>query len=82
MADITSVTINEQFSGFISSQIRTGRFASASDVVQEALRVFENEEARKERLLTALKEGEDSGFVENFDPKAFLAELHSTYLSK
>jgi len=78
----TSVVIGDRFDNFISTQIKKGGFASASDVVHEALRVFEQEEERKDRLVNALREGEDSGFVENFDPQELLAELHATYLKK
>jgi len=82
METTTSVTLDSHFASFVSTQVEKGNFASPTDVVQEALRQFEQDEAKKDRLLAALEEGERSGTVENFDPKEFLAELHAKYLPK
>lgn len=82
MAKNTSVLIGDHFEQFIGEQVKTGRFGSASEVVRAALRSFEQEEAKRNQLITALREGEDSGFVENFDPEQFLADLHSKYVNK
>ena len=39
-----------------------------------------SEEKRKRaELLRLLKEGEDSGMIEDFDPAKFLAALHEKY---
>lgn len=65
---------------FISHQIETGRFSSASEVVRAALRLFEQEESRKTERIKALKKGETSGFVAYFDRKAFLNGLHEKYV--
>ena len=82
MAKNTSVLIGDHLEQFIGEQVKTGRFGSASEVVRAALRSFEQEEAKRNQLITALREGEDSGFVENFDPEQFLADLHSKYVNK
>ena len=82
MAKNTSVLIGDHFEQFIGEQVKTGRFGSASEVVRAALGSFEQEEAKRNQLITALREGEDSGFVENFDPEQFLADLHSKYVNK
>ena len=82
MAKNTSVLIGDHFEQFIGAQVKTGRFASASEVVRAALRSFEREENKRDALLKALEEGENSGFVDDFDPEVFLAELHSKYLPK
>ncbi len=42
--------------------------------------VDRSEEKRKRaELLRLLKEGEDSGMIEDFDPAKFLAALHEKY---
>ena len=81
MAKNTSVLIGDHFEQFIGEQVKTGRFASASEVVRAALRAFERDERMKDRLLEALEEGERSGFVE-FDTEENLRELHKKYLGK
>jgi antitoxin ParD1/3/4 len=81
MAKNTSVLIGDHFEEFIGTQVKTGRFTSASEVVRAALRAFEREEGMKDRILEALEAGEASGFIE-FDPADNLQELHRKHLDK
>lgn len=81
MAKNTSILLGDYFNKFISSQIETGKFSSASEVVRTALRLFEQQETRKQSLITELKKGEDSGFVENFNKEEFIKKLHKKYIS-
>ena len=82
MAKNTSILLGDYFDNFISQQIKTGKFSSASEVVRAALRMFEYEESKKKELIKELKIGEKSGFVENFDRKSFLSNLHEKYATK
>ncbi|WP_313267527.1 type II toxin-antitoxin system ParD family antitoxin [Sphingobacterium sp.] len=79
MAKNTSILLGDYFDNFINQQIKSGKFSSASEVVRAALRMFEFEETKKTELIAALKKGEKSGFVEDFDRKDFLAKLHQKY---
>ena len=72
----TSILLGDYFDNFINSQVKTGRFSSASEVVRAALRMFEQEEIKKSELIVELKKGEKSGFVKEFDRKSFLNNLH------
>ena len=60
----TSMTLGEHFDGFIANQISEGRFASASEVVRAALRMFEDNERKIAVLRKMLEEGEQSGTAE------------------
>jgi antitoxin ParD1/3/4 len=60
----TSMSLGEHFDGFIAHQIREGRFASASEVVRAALRMFEDNERKIAILRHLLEEGEQSGTAE------------------
>ena len=80
MAKNTSVLIGEHFEKFISKEVSSGKYGSASEVVRTALRLLESEEEKKSALLKALSRGEKSKRIENFDPKAHLAKLHKKYL--
>lgn len=62
MAKNTSVTLGDHFDGFITQQMQSGRYGSASEVIRAALRLLERSETRLERLRHALAEGEQSGF--------------------
>ncbi len=60
----TSMTLGEHFDGFIAHQIGEGRYASASEVVRAALRMFEDNERKIATLRHLLEEGENSGSAE------------------
>lgn len=81
MAKNTSILLGDYFNEFISEQITSGRFSSASEVVRTALRLFEQEENKKKELIKELKKGENSGYVENFNKSDFISSMHKKYLS-
>ncbi len=82
MAKNTSILLGEYFDTFINQQVKSGRFSSASEVVRAALRMFEHEETKKSELISALKKGEESGFVEDFNRDDFLRKLNSEHFEK
>ena len=82
MAKNTSILLGDYFDNFISRQIKTGKYSSASEVVRAALRMFEHEESKKTELIKELEKGEKSGFVENFDRKKLLKSLHQNHLTE
>ncbi len=79
MGKNTSVALGDHFEEFVSASVETGRYNSASEVIRAALRLLEDQEERKNILTKALIEGEESGFVESFDPQGLLEELHSKH---
>lgn len=81
MAKNTSIPLGDYFDKFINHQIQTGRFSSASEVVRAALRLFEQEESKKDELIKALKKGERSGLIDNFDRKKFIKNLHDKHVT-
>ena len=64
MAKNTSITLGDHFDGFIAQQVKNGRYASASEVVRAALRLFEDNESKIAALRQLLEEGEQSGTAE------------------
>lgn len=76
----TSILLGDYFEEFISNEVSSGKYNSASEVIRTALRLLEAEETKKKDLNKALAQGEKSGFEKNFDPKVHLKKLHSKFL--
>lgn len=81
MAKNTSILLGEYFENFISEQIKSGKFSSASEVIRTALRIFEHEESKKSLLINELKKGEKSGFSKDFNRDSFLNKIHEKHTS-
>ena len=64
MAKNTSVTLGEHFDSFISQQLETGRYGSASEVLRAGLRALEDQELKMNNLRNMLVEGENSGIAD------------------
>jgi antitoxin ParD1/3/4 len=75
----TSISLGEHFTEFVDSQVETGKYASASEVVRAGLRLLEEHEAYVAAVRTALIEGEQSGEPQPFDVKAMIAEKRRKY---
>ena len=80
MGKNTSISLGNHFEDFIREEVNSGRYGSVSEVIRSALRLLEREEKKERELIKALEIGEQSGFVENFDPKQNLTELHRKHL--
>ena len=74
MAKNTSVTLGDHFDQFITQQLHSGRYGSASEVLRAGLRVLEDQEAKILNLRTMLVQGEQSG-IADYSYDTFIAEL-------
>ncbi|MGJ5177709.1 type II toxin-antitoxin system ParD family antitoxin [Bradyrhizobium oligotrophicum] len=74
----SSYTIGKHYEDFIWNLVDSGRYATASEVMREGLRLIEEKEerrkARLEALRTAIQEGLDSGAPENWYVEDLIAE--------
>lgn len=77
MAQNTSISLDEHFVGFLSREVETGRYRSASEVVRAGLRLLEDQELQMTALRASLIAGEESGAPESFDFDAFVASKRS-----
>ena len=57
----TSLTLGKHWEIYIQELIKTGRYASASEVVRDSLRLHQEKEAKLENLQKLLQDGIDSG---------------------
>ncbi|WP_293789649.1 type II toxin-antitoxin system ParD family antitoxin [uncultured Pedobacter sp.] len=76
----TSILLGDHFDNFINEKIASGKFNLASEVIRTSLRLLEEEEKQIELLREALKVGEESRFVKDFDPVKHLQALHRKHL--
>lgn len=77
----TDITLDEQSQHFVASQVSSGRFGSASDVVRAGLRLLEQSEKREAKraaLRAAVEEGERSPVAEGFSLERALTRLRNT----
>jgi antitoxin ParD1/3/4 len=79
MGKNTSISLGDHFENFINSEIKSGRYGSVSEVIRTALRLLESEERKLNELRNALIVGEQSGWVEDFNPEEHLKSLQRRY---
>jgi len=81
-----NVSLTDELAKFIEGQVATGRYASSSDVVQEALRLmerFDQAEAEKlQWLQNAWREGIDSGDAGEIDFSVLKLEARKRFAAK
>lgn len=79
MGKNTSISLGDHFENFINDEIKSGRYGSVSEVIRSALRLLENEERKLNELRNALIVGEQSGWIEDFNPEDHLKALHKKH---
>ena len=82
MAKNTSISLGTYFENFVNGVVEEGRFKNVSEVVRAGLRLLEQEEEKHQAIIKALKEGEESGFIEDFDWDEHRKRLHQKYFEK
>ena len=70
-----NISLPAQMRAFVEAQVETGSYASASDYVRDLIRKDREYRGKREALLQALIEGEESGISEPQDLDDFLAEM-------
>ena len=75
----TSMSLGDHFADFINTQVHSGRYGSASDVVRAGLRLLEEHESKVKALQDALIEGERSGEAQPFDFEEFKAHKRAEF---
>jgi antitoxin ParD1/3/4 len=56
-----NVSLTPELENWVDEKVRSGRYASASEVIREALRLLEVDEAAKRRRLISVRQKIDHG---------------------
>lgn len=75
----TSISLGNYFDQFVQNQVSTGRYKNVSEVIRAGLRLLEDEESKTIALREAIRQGKESGIVENFDPAQNLKDLKAKH---
>ena len=67
MSRAISLVLGEYFDQLIEAQVKSGRYETASEVVQDALRLFEQKQTAIQRLSDAVDQGFANGFFDEPD---------------
>jgi antitoxin ParD1/3/4 len=60
MTQTVSISLGKHFTGFLNQLTENGRYGSAREAIQAALRLLEQEESQIQMLQNALTQGEES----------------------
>lgn len=75
----TSVSLGDHWESFIRTEVASGRYGSASEVVRDALRALEDKKTRIDALRAHLSEGAGQArrgeFVQDYSIEALLQDL-------
>ena len=77
----TSVILGEHFDDFIKSEIDSGRFKSASEIIRTGLRLLEDEKHKIRAINEALVVGELSGEAFEFNNEKFKKKMRKNFQS-
>lgn len=75
MSRNTSVILGNHFDEFIKSEIESGRYSSASELIRSGLRILEEERIKIEAINNALVVGDESGKPRKFDNEKFKLKM-------
>ncbi|MCB0738533.1 MAG: type II toxin-antitoxin system ParD family antitoxin [Bacteroidetes bacterium] len=75
----TSISLGNYFDKFVQTQVSAGRYKNVSEVIRAGLRLLEDEESKIVALREAIRNGKESGIVEDFDPIENLKKLKAKH---
>ncbi len=67
MDNKTPILLGEYLENYVSEQVASGKYVSESEVVRDALYLFEQEQNKVKLLVDELIIGENSPKIKNFD---------------
>ena len=81
MGKMTSLALDDHMAGFVADQVDSGAFGSEADVIQAGLRLLEQQAVKLAELRALIDAGEASGWHEDFDFDAWLAQKKANFVA-
>ena len=82
MAKNTSITLGNHLDEFIESQVDSGKYSSASEVVRAGLRMLEDHETKVARLQAELRKGESGKTMTSEEYASSFMKKRQAYLQQ
>ena len=82
MSKNTSISLSPHFQDFIDSQVKAGHYASASEVMRAALRMFEERTTKLDHLRAELAKGEVGEGISIDSHKAKLSKMRAKFIAE
>lgn len=79
MDKLTTISLGSHFENFIAEALSSGRYSNTNDIIKAALRLLEDQENKSKILNDALKEAEESGFINDFTEADFFQKINSKH---
>ena len=76
-----NISVPDEMKAWVEEQVASGRYAGASDVLRDLVRRAQEHDARITRLNALIREGIESGIVEDYDPAEHRARLRERLAS-
>lgn len=74
-----SVSLDNNYQNFINTAVLSGRYRNTDDVVRAGLTLLKERETKIKALRSAIEEGIQSGFYEDYDLDGHLEYLEKKY---
>jgi antitoxin ParD1/3/4 len=74
-----NISLPDPMKDWVEAQVEGGNYASASDYVRDLIRKDREYRGKRDALLQALIEGEESGISEPQDLESFLQEMREKH---
>ncbi|MBO4372402.1 MAG: type II toxin-antitoxin system ParD family antitoxin [Bacteroidales bacterium] len=74
-----SISLGSNLQNFVNTAVQSGRYGSANEVVCAGIQLLAEREKKIQKLRTAINEGINSGFYDDFDFDSHLEELEKQY---
>ena len=81
MADTITFRPTDEQGGFIEGLIRSGDFASQSEVIRAGIRLLQEQQAKSSlaELRRLIQAGENSPIIENWSANTFIGRMKKKY---